>query len=142
MGPARTSTYGRWAIWLMLMALLLLVFATAWLFLMQQPPLIEHSPETRQFEARRLSALLMILMVSILLILVFVIGAYLLIRIGRAVAATGDRAKPTEYVDAWSQYRLSEDDIAQATEEPLGEPGKPDEDEPDNDSPGEDPPRR
>lgn len=153
LGPSRTSTYGRWAIWLMLIALLLLVFATLWLLIMQmfmqQPTTLDPSAvqATRHLEASRFSMLLMITMVSILLILVFVIGAYLLIKVGRAVASTDDRSKPTEYVDAWSQYRLTEDDIARATEEPLTDRGRseeePDEDADEGDAPPNKPgPRR
>jgi hypothetical protein len=82
-------------------------------------PLDEMDAEARMEAARRLTLLLSILLISSLLILLFALGAYLVIRIGRLVAR--DRAplggKPTEYVDAWRQYRLTDEQISAATSE-------------------------
>lgn len=55
-----------------------------------------------------------LLMLAGLLIMAFAIGAYLVIRVGRAVAQKSRSPKQTEYVDAWGQYRLSEAEIEAA----------------------------
>ncbi|MBU0637969.1 MAG: hypothetical protein KKB50_03825 [Planctomycetes bacterium] len=68
-------------------------------------------------EIKRLSYTLAILLVSVLLILVFVIGTYVVIRVGRAVTQRPVGGEPTHYVDAWSSYRLSADEIDAATSE-------------------------
>jgi hypothetical protein len=64
---------------------------------------------------RRMFSSLAILLLSGLLVLIFTIGAYLLIRVGRSVARKQAReAKPTAYVDAWSHYRVSDEDVEAA----------------------------
>ncbi|GEM_PF-1097769 len=83
-------------------------------------------------DVRRLAALLTILLVSALLALLFVIGTYVLLRVGRWVARSRLGGSPTPYVDAWSRYRLTEDQISAATAEdqaddqPEGPTGGPD----------------
>jgi len=53
-----------------------------------------------------------------LFILLFVIGAYLVIRVGQFVAREQVGGKTTAYVDAWQNYRLTDEQISAATEEP------------------------
>lgn len=65
----------------------------------------------------RLFIKLSILLVSVLLIMLFVIGSYLLIRVGRSVAGKPVGGSPTEYVDAWASYRITDEQIESATAE-------------------------
>ena len=54
----------------------------------------------------------------------FVVGSYIMLRAGRAFRPERERPERTPYVDAWTQYRVSERDIREATaEEP--EPDEP-----------------
>lgn len=86
------------------------------------PPVLGPGAEEealRLRQTRELTVLLTILLISVLLTLLFVLGAYLLIRIGRQVARTRTPlgGTPTPYVDAWRQYRLSDAQISAATAE-------------------------
>jgi len=74
----------------------------------------EVSREAVTAEASRLLA---ILLGAALLIVLFAVGAYLFIGLGRAVSRPAVDKKPTEYFDAWSHYRVSEEQIRAATEE-------------------------
>lgn len=85
----------------------------------------------------KLAILLMVLLCATLAILVFALGAYLLIRVGRTVAQSPVGGKPTEYSDAWSQYRISDEQIAAAVGESAEEVGDDDDDE--DDPPLDDP---
>jgi hypothetical protein len=61
---------------------------------------------------RRMFSSLAVLLLSGLLVLIFAIGAYLLIRVGRAVTQKPPaQAGPTQYADAWSQYRISDAEV-------------------------------
>lgn len=134
----------------MLILLLLLVGLSIYAYLAKhgQPTIIsvvdgDGKPpvDLQAQEARKASALLLMMVVSVLLILIFVIGSYLLIRVGRSLTDHSGRGKPTEYVDAWSQYRISDEEIAAATSEPMFDPRrrKPADDadeEPPDDGPG------
>jgi hypothetical protein len=87
-----------------------------------------------------MSVLLIITLGSILLIRLFVVGAYLLIRTGRSLSQRRLGGRPTEYVDAWSQYRLSEEQIQSALpEEPPGGEDQSNRDEGPPDGPANDP---
>jgi hypothetical protein len=77
------------------------------------PPL--DAPEV-QARAQQLDALFRMLANSFLLFLVFLLGSYLMIRIGRRVLYQGPAGNRSEYVDAWSQYRLSQEEIDTATD--------------------------
>jgi len=69
--------------------------------------------------------LLTILLISALLLLLYVLGAYLLLRVGRIIARERLGGRPTKYVDAWGSYRLTPEQIARATAEepPAGGAG-------------------
>jgi hypothetical protein len=123
--PRLQMTAGRIATFIVLSVLVLTVSAALYVFLAQQlggsagAPGIATDDEAAQAaaETRRLITLLTVLLISALLILLFVLGAYLVIRLGQYVARDKVGGKPTEYVDAWRQYRLSDDDISAATAE-------------------------
>ncbi|MFH1747385.1 MAG: hypothetical protein ABIG44_10120 [Planctomycetota bacterium] len=121
MSKRRKSSPGRTAMVLMLIALLVTVCVAVYLFLSRQlypatPPVQpgESGSSNLQF---KLTVLLAIMLGSALLILFFVIGSYLLIRVGRMVTRKEVGGEPTEYVDAWSHYRLSDEQIEAATSE-------------------------
>jgi hypothetical protein len=118
-GLRRPST-GRMATVLIVAALLLAVCLSVYVFLVRNVPsgLPGAGGElTRQELRRKLTLLLAVVLGAILLILAFVLGAYLVIRIGRAVAQKPVGGEPTEYVDAWSRYRVSAAQIDAATRE-------------------------
>jgi len=88
---------------------------------------------SRESVLAELSLLLLVLLASVLVILVFVIGAYLLIRVGQAVMQKPAAKQPTPYVDAWSQYRLTEEQTEAATGGgPDDSETEPDDEQPDN----------
>lgn len=64
-----------------------------------------------------LKALYRMLLHSFLLFLAFLFGSYLMVRIGRRMLVHKPFRERTEYVDAWSNYRLTQDEIDQATRE-------------------------
>lgn len=66
----------------------------------------------------RLRGLYTTLTVSVGLVLIFVVASYLILRIGQRVSRSSAAPTRTTYVDAWSQYRLSDEQIAAATREP------------------------
>jgi hypothetical protein len=117
--PSR-NTIGRAAILLVLGALVLTVCAGVYIIMSRAlrplPVGLSDNPELlQQAEARRLVALLAILLIAALLILLFVLGAYLLIRAGRVVARERVGGRPTEYVDVWGSYRITDEQIRDAT---------------------------
>jgi ABC-type uncharacterized transport system fused permease/ATPase subunit len=141
MNSSGHRSYGRWAIWLIFVALLILVAVGSYTFVARssdRAPAAERIVTSEQGfnEARRLGALMILMLVAMLLILLFVIGSYLLIRIGREITRKSEQHKPTKYVDAWSQYRLTDEQIAEATQEPPGRAGDSAEDEGDDERPG------
>ena len=81
----------------------------------------EVSREAVTAEASRLLA---ILLGAALLIVLFAVGAYVFIGLGRAVSRPAADKKPTEYFDAWSHYRVSDEQIRAATEEQSHDEGK------------------
>jgi hypothetical protein len=74
-------------------------------------------PAPEAAAARRLRSLFGTLTITLLLVVVFVVGASVMIRAGRMVVQRPRRRKPTRYVDAWAGYRLSQEEIARATGE-------------------------
>ncbi len=147
MKDRRRSSPGRTAMVLMLIALLVMVCVSVYLFLAHRlfpsATRLESGEPASQGLRVELTMLLAIMLGAALLILFFVVGSYLLIRVGRLVTRKSVGGQPTEYVDAWSRYRLSDEQIDAATREepPPGndQPG-PDDDEtgPPDDNP-EDP---
>jgi hypothetical protein len=126
MAGFRRPPLGRTAMMVTLIALLAIVCISVYLFLVRRlhsaSPLLQAPEITRETLRRELSVLLVVMLGSVLLILLFVIGAYLLIRVGRAVSQKGVGGQPTEYTDAWSRYRLSQEEIEAATREERSDP--------------------
>lgn len=148
MRKAGRSSHSRFVILMLLCALALLAGATAYLYYNASrmapavPGPFAGAPAPEEdvdvVEARRLTAMLAMLLLSILLILAFLIGSYLLIHVGRAVVRRPIGGKRTEYVDAWSRYRITDDQIIAATIESAEERAKEarEENEPDDGSSG------
>ncbi len=113
---------GRAAALLIAFALILSVGAATYLYILRQTPILpsasapadlNHAPDALVEEVpRRLHVLLAVLIGSVLLILAFIMGAYLMIRAGRSLTQRPVGGQPTPYVDAWSQYRLDDADVA------------------------------
>jgi len=77
-------------------------------------------------EADALHALLATLIVTLVLFLLFVIGSLVMVRAGRAFLVK-PRSGPTRYVDAWGNYRLTDEQIAAAAQDlrSFGQPPPP-----------------
>lgn len=76
------------------------------------PPITAPQTDVR---VQQLNALLRMLTHSFFIFLAFLLGSYLMVRIGRGVLSRRHTPQRTEYVDAWSHYRLSQDEIDTAT---------------------------
>lgn len=63
---------------------------------------------------RRATALWTMLIWSIILLAAFVAGAFLLLRVRRWFLRPPE-SRPTEYVDAWSRARVTDEEIERAT---------------------------
>lgn len=138
MSDSPRPSYGRAAVLGVLIALLLTVSVAVGLFLShygrnETLPLLQGNVDPAVAKAVQLTVLLTILLISALLILLFVVGSYLLIRVGRLLAKSTVGGKPTPYVDAWSSYRLTDEQIAAATAEQAPD------DHTDNGPPGSNP---
>ncbi len=129
---SKPGSAGRTATMLVLAALILIVCAAVYLFVARPARLpaptdgVSTTEEAARLvaEARRAALLLTILLISALLILLYVLGAYLVIRIGQMVARHQIGGRPTHYVDAWAQYRLTDEQISAATSEDSDGPGR------------------
>ncbi len=118
MRPFSLTSAGRATLVITSLGLIFMLVLLVWMALSTQrmPSPLADEGEVKT-ELKRMSALLVILFTALLLILFFVISAYAILRIGRTLSESRVGGKPTEYVDAWSRYRLSEEEIAAATAE-------------------------
>jgi hypothetical protein len=66
-------------------------------------------------KAHQINALLRLLLHSFLLFLAFLLGSYLIVRVGRSVVARRAERQRTRYMDVWSSYRLTQEEIDTAT---------------------------
>ena len=129
--PHRPSTYGRTAVLLVLGVLALTIGTAVYVFFAQHGAQAsalggiasDEEADRALADSRRLVTLLTLLLISALLILLFVVGAYLVIRVGQFVARDRLGGKTTAYVDAWQNYRLTDEQISAATEEKKPERG-------------------
>ncbi len=85
-----------------------------------------EQPGAQPAAARRVRSLYTTLTVTLLLLLAFVVGTYVMVRVGRAIVRRPRRRQPTRYVDAWTGYRLSEQEIERATGETSAADSEPD----------------
>ncbi len=134
MSESRRPSPGHAATLLVLLMLVLMTCAAVYVVVArigQGPPALGPLRDDPGDEAaimlrtQQLTVLLTILLISALLILLFVLGAYLLLRVGRIIARERLGGRPTTYVDAWGSYRLTPEQIARATAEepPAGGAG-------------------
>jgi len=125
MTPASGSTHGRLAVLLALGVLGATVGATLYVILAQSHPnalpasttSATSAPSVTIDEGRRAATFLLIVSISVLLALMAALGAYVVIRYGQRLARQKVGGQPTEYVDAWGHYRLSDEEISAATAE-------------------------
>lgn len=81
-------------------------------------------PVTNQ-QIVQINAMLDALYFTLLLLGTFVVGSYIMTRIGRAALLKRDEPdvpRRTEYVDAWSKYRVTDEQIQAATDGPPDTP--------------------
>ncbi len=128
MSESPRPSYGRAAMIGVLIALVLVICVAVAIFLSnlhrkETWPLVRGETDPEVAKAVQLYVLLTILLIAALLILLFVVGSYLLIRVGRLLARHSVSGKPTPYVDAWSGYRLTDEQIAAATTEQKPDEG-------------------
>jgi hypothetical protein len=107
-----------------LLLLLLVVLVALYLYLEERlrPLAPRVAAGELSGEAMRVEMFVLLLLVlgAALLILVFVLAAYIVLRLGRAIADKRVGGQPTAYRDAWSEYRLTDEQIAAATSEDSG----------------------
>jgi hypothetical protein len=77
----------------------------------------QPGPRVMTPESRRDIYRLAVGLITLLLLTLFFMAVYVLTRIGRALKQPSVGGQPTVYVDAWSQYRLSDEAVEQATHE-------------------------
>lgn len=109
------------------------LFATIAALLWFSAPADAPAPSTQPGDPAsisRLRAMSRTLLVSVLLLLAFLFGSWLIVRIGQRMRSTRADSTRTEYIDAWSSYRLLNDD-----DEPRGAAEDPRRDE-DDERPG------
>lgn len=83
--------------------------------------------EIDPFLARQISSTMRFLLLSTLLLLVFFVGAYLILRFGRIIRKRTEKpATPTSYIDAWTHYRISQEEIDRLTNGSAPEDGRSD----------------
>ena len=71
------------------------------------PPADSGGPDPME----KLQLVLAMVLVAVLAILAFVVGAYVFIRLGRSLMSRPLSDGPTEFVDAWSEYRVTQEEI-------------------------------
>ncbi len=114
MGERAQRPLGRMALLLVLVVLALTsaLIAYAMSVKLGSLPIVAPPPEAGGPDpTQRLKLLLALVLASVLAILAFVVGAYLFIRLGRSVMEKPVSDGPTEFVDAWSSYRVSQEEI-------------------------------
>jgi len=82
------------------------------------PPLTS-APQPAPIEQAK--ALLAMLTYSFLIFLAFLLGSYLILRLGRRLVGRPTPRRPSRYVDVWSSYRLTKEQIDTAIARLTGE---------------------
>ena len=115
---------GRMALLLVLVVLAMTVALAAYLMsvTLRNLPIIAPPPEASGPDpTQRLKLVLALVLAAVLAILAFVVGAYLFIRLGRWLMEKPVSDGPTEFVDAWSSYRVSQEEIDAVGSAPDGD---------------------
>ena len=76
------------------------------------PPITVPQDEVR---VQQLNALFRMLTHSFFVFLAFLIGSYLMVRVGRRVLCHSPSGNRSEYSDAWGSYRLTQEEIDTAS---------------------------
>ena len=131
MAQPRASNTGRAALIAMFLILLALFVGAIYLVIRPEDPSLRRIPPPADpsNSARRLSALLFTTLLAMALIVLFVLGAYLVIRAGRRVTSERAGGEETPVVDIWSRARVSDEELA-AADEMLRDAQRPDPDAP------------
>ncbi len=99
----------------------------------QLPPVAEQ-PLPPEMRVRELEALLRMLTQSFIVFMAFLLGSYVMVRVGRALLGPRhEDTRPSEYVDAWGQYRLSDEHVeaaARQLRDAVGGPPEPPDENP------------
>ncbi|MCH7872168.1 MAG: hypothetical protein IID33_10765 [Planctomycetes bacterium] len=114
MAEPRQRPLGRMALLLVLVVLAMTsaLAAYAMSVKLRNLPIVSPPPEAGGPDpTQRLKLLLALVLAAVLAILAFVVGAYLFIRLGRSLMEKPVSDGPTEFVDVWSQYRVSQEEI-------------------------------
>ena len=115
MPPRTRTTPSRLLVWLSVLGLTLVAMVLAMLWWAgRMQTLTTPLPAGPRSDPRRLAAVAQVLLWSLLILLAFVVGALLMIRVGRIFHRPTPQ-KRTRYVDAWSLHRLSDEQIAELT---------------------------
>jgi len=80
----------------------------------------DEPTEKQQLKAKalRLALIVMIVVVITLFVVILLLTIVRIGRLRRRRTHFGEKAKPTEYIDAWSQYRLEDDSDQTDLDEP------------------------
>lgn len=78
---------------------------------------ITTTPELSPEDQREVSYLMLATLAAMVTLMIFVLGVFIMRRMGARLRRMRVGGEPTPYVDTWSQYRLSEDEIEAATAE-------------------------
>lgn len=114
MAEPRQRPLGRMALLLVLVVLAMTsaLAAYAMSVKLRNLPIVSPPPEAGGPDpTQRLKLLLALVLAAVLAILAFVVGAYLFIRLGRSLMEKPVSDGPTEFVDAWSSYRVTQEEI-------------------------------
>ena len=105
----------RLAIVFVLVGLALSAIGIAYLMSPAERELLPITVPHDELRIQQLNALFRMLTHSFFIFLAFLIGSYLMVRTGRRVLSGREPPRRSEYVDAWSSYRLWQDEIDTAT---------------------------
>jgi hypothetical protein len=92
-----------------------LIVPTAYLYwhVLRSDSLIPNSAPLDAAQRATAEAMLAGMLATFCLVLAFLVGSYLMVKLGRAAIDTSPTTR-TKYVDAWKRYRLTDDQIASA----------------------------
>ncbi len=83
----------------------------------RQLPALTTQPAAARPPVEQAEAMMAMLTYSFIIFMVFLIGAYIIVRVGRHFREKYRPASRSELVDIWSNYRLSEEEIESAAQQ-------------------------